>query len=148
MEIRVPVLLFLAVVLGACDLPAQTENEAIDKATFDARDTAGRVQQNLRVNLGSQTLAVALTSLPVNYQPGQVTVVDSAQQPSGTFSARLVIVGYGDVGSGTIHEEAAVRVCVKYSGDKSRVDIADTACPESLSAYANGVQVVRNVTLE
>lgn len=147
------VLLFLVVFVGlaACANPAQQARaKAIDQATTGARNTAAKVQDYLKAQLRPQTFADTLKSLSDNYQSGEVTVHDSAQDPAGAFSALVVILGGGEAGGGGFYEQVDVRLCVKYSGsvgDNGHVDMADTPCPDGLPTQDRGVQIVQNVTL-
>ncbi|QUQ69744.1 hypothetical protein JJ691_75050 [Kutzneria sp. CA-103260] len=145
-----PLLLVLALGLVGCGAgPAQAESDAIDKATSGARDAAARVRESLGTQLRTQAFADTLKSLPVGFKSGAVTVLDSSQDPAGSFVARVSIVWDGE-SNGGFYEQAAVRLCVKYSGvtgPNDRVDMVDADCLGGLPAYVNNVQVARTVTL-
>jgi len=141
-RIRVSFLLVLAVGLVACTGgPAQAEAVAIDKATTGARDAAARVRESLEAELRTHPFADAVKSLPTGFAPGAVTVLDSSPD-----AARVMIVWTGEANSG-FYEQAAVRLCVKYTGSRDRVDMTDTECPAGAPTSVNGVQVAQTVTL-
>jgi hypothetical protein len=137
------------VVLTACaSVPDQARAEAIDKATADVRNTAVKAQEQLRLGLEPQALAGSLKALSDQFPAESITVFDSAQQPSGSFVASVVIVGNGEAGGGGFYEQVAVRLCVKYTGVNGRgVEMADTNCPSGLPSSVGGVRVVQDVTL-
>ena len=151
MRIRVSLLLVLTIGLSACtNFGQQAESDAIDKATSGARETAAHVQQSLLVELRTQAFADTLKSLPVSFPSGVVTVLDSSHDPAGAFTARLVVIGSGEGSGGGFEQQAAVRLCLSYTGvvgPNDRVDMAGTDCPAGLPTYVNGVQVGQNVTL-
>jgi hypothetical protein len=143
--------LVLPVVLSACTTYGRhAESAAIDQATSSARETAAHVQQSLLAELRTQPLADTLKSLPDSFPSGVVTVVDSSHDSAGGFTARLAIIGSGEGSGGSFQAQAAVRLCVSYSGvtgPNDRVDVADADCPAGLPTSVNGMQVGPNVTL-
>jgi hypothetical protein len=144
-------LLLVVAGLAACANPVQQARaEAIDQATTGARNAAAKTLDYLRsqLSLSPQAFADTLKSLPDNFQEGVVTVHDSTRDPSGAFSARVVILGSGEAGGGGFYEQLDVRLCVKYSGAGGHVDVADTPCPDDLPTEDHGLQIEQNVTLK